>query len=368
VLATPPSQPEPVERRTVDEFFKQSRKAAIYLIGHGPKREPRPVELQYMRVNRYIGMLREAGSGCINISREPYVDLNMRRYEYSGLADHFPQFETLLGAIHEYEVVFTDIVETRDPRDAVYYNWVRYRLEAAGARVENVTYEEEEWLKNYFAQHFGPEAQFLSYSVDDGSDLLCFFPAMAASILSAVIKHRQERENREFLERYHHLTRFYSESSPYRSGDWPFVEESVLDKAWELKRKKDEEIKRNRLEHETGYRIGLERAEPLLTERTPEASEFVEKRLHDLGFEKLIEDRTVTYRMQLDDNYVVIANPCKPERLEFTAFRKRVTSGKRTVTKFEKVYPDFYILDKWKHNLCAKLQEWLDATLAKKRG
>src|SRR6266700_820319 len=83
VLPTPPPQREPVERRTVDEFFKQSRKAAVYLIGHGPKREPRPVELQYMRIDRYIGMLREAGSGCINISHEPYVDLNMGRYEYS---------------------------------------------------------------------------------------------------------------------------------------------------------------------------------------------------------------------------------------------------------------------------------------------
>ncbi|HWB85252.1 MAG TPA: hypothetical protein VG675_13995 [Bryobacteraceae bacterium] len=291
-----------------------------------------------MRINRYIDMLREAGSGCINISHEPYVDLNMRRYEYSGLADNFPQFEALLGAIHEYEVVFTDIVEIRDPRDAAYYNWVRYRLEAAGARVENVTYEEEEWLQNYFAQRFGPEARFLSYYVDDGSDFLCFFPAMAASILSAVIEHQQEGESREFVDRYRRVTRFYSELSPYRSGDWPFVEESILQKAWELKRKRDDEIKRYRLEHETGYRIGVERAEPSLTERTPEAAEFVEKRLHDLGFEKLIEDQTVTYRMQLDDDHVVIANPCKPERLEFTAFRKRLTGGKKPVTKFERVY------------------------------
>jgi hypothetical protein len=111
VLATPPPQREPVERRAVDEFFKQPRKAAIYLIGHGPKREPRPVELQYMRISRYIGMLREAGSNLINISDEPYIDLNMRRYEYSGLADHFPQFEALLRAVQakDYEVIFTDI-------------------------------------------------------------------------------------------------------------------------------------------------------------------------------------------------------------------------------------------------------------------
>ena len=250
-----------------------------------------------MRINRYIGMLHEAGSGSINVSREPYVDLNIRRYEYSGFADHFPQFEALLKVVQmkDYEVVFTDIVEIRDPRDAAYYDWIRYRLEAAGARIENVTYEEEEWLKSYFAQRFGQEAQFLSYSVDDGSDFLCFFPALAASILSAVVKHRQEEENREFLDRCHRVTRSYSESSPYRSGAWPFVEESILQKAWELKRTKDEEIKRHRLEHETGYRVDLERAEPSLTERTPEAAEFVEERLHDLGFKKVIEGRTVAY-------------------------------------------------------------------------
>jgi hypothetical protein len=149
-----------------------------------------------MRIRRYMNMLREAGSDFISISHEPYVDLNMGRYDHSELADHFPQFETLLEAVQEYEVVFTDIVEIRDPRDTAYYNWVRYRLEAAGARVENVTYEEQKWLQNYFAQRFGPEAGFLSYNVDDGSDFLCFFPAMAASIMSAVVEHRQEREPR----------------------------------------------------------------------------------------------------------------------------------------------------------------------------
>jgi hypothetical protein len=229
-----------------------------------------------------------------------------------------------------------------------------------------VTHEEEEWLQNYFVQRFGPEARFLSYCVDDGSDFLCFFPAMAAAILSAVIEHQQEGESREFLDRYHRVTRSYSESSPYRSGDWPFVEESILEKAWELKRKKDDEIKRYRLEHETGYRIGMERAEPSLTERTPEAAEFAEKRLQDLGFEKLIEDRIVTYCMQPDDNHVVIANPSKPEKLEFTAFRKRVTGGKRPMSKFERIYPDFYLLDRWRHNLHTKLQEWIETMLLKK--
>jgi hypothetical protein len=200
VLAPPPPEREPFARRLIDEFFKHPRKAAIYLIGHGPKREPRPVELQYMRISRYIGMLQEAGSGCINISHEPYVDLNMQRYESPGLADHFPQFEALLRAVQtkDYEVVFTDIIEIRDPRDTAYYNWIRYRLDAAGARVENVTNEEEECLKNYFAERFGPETGFLSHYVNDGSDFLGFFPAMAASILSAVIEHRQEGESREF--------------------------------------------------------------------------------------------------------------------------------------------------------------------------
>jgi hypothetical protein len=176
----------------------------------------------------------------------------------------------------------------------------------------------------------------------------------------------RRRESREFLDKYRCITRSYSESSPYRSGDWPFVGESILERAWELKRKKDEEIKRYRLERETGYRINLERTELSLTERTPEAAEFVEKRLQDLRFEKVIEDLTVTYRMQLDDNHFVIANPCKPDRLEFILFRKRVTGGKRLVTKFERIYPDFCLLDKWKHNLWTKLQEWIDATLAKK--
>jgi hypothetical protein len=69
--------------------------------------------------------------------------------------------------------------------------------------------------------------------------------------------------------------------------------------------------------------------------------------------------------MQLDESHVVIANPCKPERLAFTAFRKRVTGGKRTVIKFEKIYPDFYLLDNWRNDLCAKLQEWIETTLAK---
>ncbi len=55
----------------------------------------------------------------------------MGRYHYSGLADHFPQFEVLLGAVQarRCEFVFTDVVEILDPRETAHYNWIRYRLQ-----------------------------------------------------------------------------------------------------------------------------------------------------------------------------------------------------------------------------------------------
>jgi hypothetical protein len=72
---------------------------AIYLVGHGPRRQPRPIELQHARILRYLDAL-EKKLGIDFWTREVFVDLNWPRTNY-WIAEHFPELLKLAGAIRE---------------------------------------------------------------------------------------------------------------------------------------------------------------------------------------------------------------------------------------------------------------------------
>src|SRR5690606_3392423 len=60
---------------------KVPMKAAIYLCGHGPYREPRLIEMQYLRTLRYYKALEEKLGTEIDL-KDVYIDINFPRTEY----------------------------------------------------------------------------------------------------------------------------------------------------------------------------------------------------------------------------------------------------------------------------------------------
>jgi hypothetical protein len=96
------------------------RKAcAIYLVGHGPRRQPRPIELQHVRILRYFDAL-ERKLGIDFSTREVFVDVNWPPTNY-GAPEHFPELLKLAAPIREksYDTVIVDLAPG-DPR-----NWVQ---------------------------------------------------------------------------------------------------------------------------------------------------------------------------------------------------------------------------------------------------
>ena len=85
-------------------------KAAAYLVGHGPYREPRLLDLQYFRIRRYASALEELLESHIDIVGI-YADINYPRREGSLDLNDFPQLKLLLKAFanSEFEIVLVDL-------------------------------------------------------------------------------------------------------------------------------------------------------------------------------------------------------------------------------------------------------------------
>ncbi len=123
---------------------------AAYLVGHGPLRKPRPIELQLMRILRYQSLLgsRDEFRGFWRESYT-YVDLNYPRSKAHYQRENFPQFHQMLGDLEDRSTgsVLIDVQEFVGIFDS--YSWIRDALVNAGVRVVNVFYDSENLIKEY---------------------------------------------------------------------------------------------------------------------------------------------------------------------------------------------------------------------------
>ena len=114
--------------------------AALYLFGHGPYREPRVIEMQYLRVLRYREALEEKLEIEIDI-KKTYVDINFPREE---ALEKLTNLQALLNDVKRQKVdtLIVDICEG----DSFYqnrYTPIIWALERAGAKVFNCYYDDE---------------------------------------------------------------------------------------------------------------------------------------------------------------------------------------------------------------------------------
>lgn len=157
---------------------------AFYLVGHGPRREPRFIELQHMRVVRYRYLANHPSDPFA--APEIYVDLNQERLPPSSiLATSFPQLATLISAIeaNKIKLVYLDLFEGEAPGPD--FSWIPRLLKDAGAEVVNVFYDELGSLQGLIDVRYGGNAT--SSDVTDASDFNCFFPRSGSEIAAEAL-------------------------------------------------------------------------------------------------------------------------------------------------------------------------------------
>ncbi len=207
-----------------------STATAIYLVGHGPLREPRLIELQYNRIIRYWGALgEEAGS-----APDVFTDLNYPRSSSGPQGpEELPAFTKLLDRVRvkAYGLVLMDLQDGSFESDALMF--IRPSLEQAGARVLNVFYDDERALEQALKKRWGKGA--LVDDLTDGSDLVCFFPGLASEITTASL--RRELETGD-LQPIKQRIDFLKKLRPYAGGRRPFIEDR-LSLEWQRRNKND---------------------------------------------------------------------------------------------------------------------------------
>lgn len=215
---------------------------AFYLIGHGPLRQPRLIELQHRRILRYWYALAERDRVAYS---EPdlFIDLNTPRLGTADpIAEKLPALTSLVRAVEEkqYSTVFIDIDEGTTFKSGE-YAFVRYGLRDAGAKVLSAFYDTEDVLKWKLNEMYGQDARLLD--IDDPSDVVGFFPALASSIASTALRY----EIQSFGKKSEEIDRIYSrlhelrEMNIYAANRYPFVEERLHDEWARAARRREEE-------------------------------------------------------------------------------------------------------------------------------
>jgi hypothetical protein len=310
---------------------------AFYLVGHGPYREPRLVELQLMRINRYRDLVRSSVESGF-CKPEIFVDLNFPRSSYPSKED-FPALQRLLEDIETKHIrlVYIDLQESTSFRPGE-YAFVRFNLEKAGATVLNAFYDDEKILDRSITEKFGADAN--AWEIDDVSDLVCFFPALAAAITANLFRDELDGPlgvsnlNKERLLGNIHLI---GTSNPYSSGRIPFIQESLQRKWWQLRRQREEVLKEERRKTEKLHRLGPTHAGvlvddcgyPLEGARSDDELGWAEDRICRLfEFQKVEEGHFISYERVIRE-FRVFADIRGKGRIYFYVYGSADTGNKR---------------------------------------
>lgn len=207
-----------------------STRSAIYLVGHGPYRQPRLIELQYLRILRYRGLLHDDGNADL------FIDLNFPRSSDPLKRRELPEFARLHEAVKatQYSAVYVDL-EIGSGFKPYEFMFVPQLLEAEGAKVFNAFYDDGDVLEAALKQRYGDHAH--ADEVDDASDFINFFPACAGIVVERSLRELENQENRSnpMLEQINRHVANLKKDNPYSRGNVPFVERA-LEHEWYRRR------------------------------------------------------------------------------------------------------------------------------------
>lgn len=206
-----------------------SARSAIYLVGHGPYRQPRLIELQHLRILRYRDLVSDPADADV------FVDLNFPRSPDPMNPNELPEFARLHEAVKakQYDAVYVD-VEIGSGFKPYEFMFVPQLLQGAGAKLFNVFYDEGDVLEGALRRRYGNHAH--ADEVDDASDFANFFPTLTGTVMERSLRELENQENRNnpILTKLNaHIDRLKKDNS-YRSGR-PFLERA-LEHEWYRRR------------------------------------------------------------------------------------------------------------------------------------
>lgn len=175
--------PEPVQLRP---SHTPDPAAAIYLIGHGPLHEPRFIELQHMRIRRYLRLLADHEARHFRIV-STFVDINFPRVEVMDpdAQAKLPGLVALHGAIASgsvQAVLLDHAVESLSD----YFQ--PFHLAKLGVEVLNASYEGAELIAQVLRT--GPNVPLeFSAAPREAEDFVTYFPAGAARVTDYLVEH-----------------------------------------------------------------------------------------------------------------------------------------------------------------------------------
>ena len=322
-----------------------------------------------MRIRRYLGLLESKDEfRCYLGAMHVYIDLNYPRSKRNYDREDFPQFHQMLEDLETRSIglVFTDLQETVGFYDD--YSWIRHSLTRVGVRVVNAFYDSEKVLEERLQAPFRGRAYV--QEIDDGSDFVNFFPTLSASVARAALDQGSQfvgRQNDQFAAFSCQLDRI-GERKPYIAGQEPFVQVELINE-WHRRLEGLEAKERvERRQHEQIFRLaprmrGLlidEDSSSLSEARKPEELSWAEERVGTLGFERIVEDRCVSYVFH-GDGFDVYADIRSKPKLLFYIYRlpKQAKSSDRSNAYFE--LPDRCTRDipgKWRAALATAMRRY----------
>lgn len=326
-------------------------KAAVYLVGHGPYREPRLIELQYLRILRYRDALAEKLDKYIEI-KDIYIDLNFPR---DMTAENLPNLMNLVDKLKQksYDAVLIDI----DNPMLQYHSIapVIYTLERTGVKVYNCYYDDEDAMKLEFIKRFGRGSEKIAMT-SDSEDIITLFPALAGNVILEAFDRDLERYNDERVHRIWQVAGNLRDQNPYTNCRFPSISKRQSLKLAEFLEKEREKRKSS----ETLYILSPDNKAELYDEghyhtRNEDELKWAEQRLMDLKFNKCVNERKISYQRNLD-GCIIYADPRGNRSIKFFIYRIRMTAHKKPRTIIASL-GCFSIPDNWTNDLISKFEK-----------
>lgn len=339
--------------------------AAIYLCGHGPYREPRFLEMQYLRLQRYHPALEKKLGQHIEV-KHIYMDLNFPR---TSFLDDLPQLKTLLEDIEkqEIDIVLVDICLGDSFHTYTYAPIIR-TIEHAGARVYNGYYDDEDALLSELRDRYG--AFVNAYNLpDDQEEFVTLFPALAGKVTYEALYDRLSLvpagNTDPFLSYIRNRIDSLRNENPYARSQLPWLSDRTHEELYQLRQKERDK----RRDTEALFVLGPHQPGKLLDEgiyapRDPDDLQWVIDRLQELGFQPVKEERRQAWILPYGD-YVLYADPRTTGSIDIRVYRQDPSPQSKTKKSRSAGYPigHFRFQDAWKHDLHKKLTDRVEAVI-----
>ena len=173
-------------------FSEDRAPVAIYLAGQGPYREPKPLEVQHLRVVRYIEHLNKQCNDSVRIIGV-FIDLNNPRSDRFDEAG-FPEFARLLelAAARQISAVLGDLAQS----DSRYppFHWVTGALSDHGVPYIDGGLDAGGVIASDISARLAPSN---GYRPSDAEDMLAFFPGLCEGIIYEFLEEAERSEPAE---------------------------------------------------------------------------------------------------------------------------------------------------------------------------